>query len=98
MVRVQRLQDISKEDTVAELAPARFALVLPSTGAMSLIALSCDSRAEVNDLVSRAVAAGGTTPNEPKDMGFMFQHGFADPDGHQWEVFYMDEAAVPAQL
>jgi len=63
-----------------------------------LIALSCDSRAEVNDLVSRAVAAGGTTPNEPKDMGFMFQHGFADLDGHQWEVFHMDMSAVPPQM
>lgn len=64
-----------------------------------LIALSCDSRAEVHDLVSRAVAAGGTTPNEPKDMGFMFQHGFADLDGHQWEVFHMDMgAALAAEL
>jgi uncharacterized protein len=63
-----------------------------------LIALSCDSREEVADLVTRAVAAGGTTPNPPKDHGFMFQHGFADPDGHQWEVFWMDESAAPEQM
>ena len=62
-----------------------------------LIALSCDSRAEVDDLVAMAVAAGGTTPNAPQDHGFMYQHGFADPDGHQWEVFYMDEAAFAQQ-
>jgi predicted lactoylglutathione lyase len=63
-----------------------------------LIALSCDSRAEVDDMVARAVAAGATTPNAPMDHGFMYQHGFADLDGHQWEVFWMDEAAAPAQM
>ena len=63
-----------------------------------LTALSCDSRDEVETLVARAVAAGASTPNAPMDHGFMFQHGFADLDGHQWEVFWMDEAAAPAQL
>lgn len=63
-----------------------------------LIALSCDSRAEVDELVAKAVAAGATTPNAPQDHGFMFQHGFADLDGHQWEVFWMDESAAPAQM
>lgn len=63
-----------------------------------LIALSCDSRAEVDEFVARAVAAGATTPNAPQDHGFMFQRGFADLDGHQWEIFWMDEAAAPAQM
>jgi uncharacterized protein len=63
-----------------------------------LIALSCDSRAEVDALVAKAVAAGATTPNAPVDHGFMVQHGFADLDGHQWEVFWMDESAAPAQM
>ncbi|MCW5652934.1 VOC family protein [Hydrogenophaga sp.] len=63
-----------------------------------LIALSCDSRAEVDEVVARAVGAGGTTPNAPVDHGFMYQHGFADLDGHQWEVFWMDMAAAPAQM
>ncbi len=63
-----------------------------------LTALSCDSRDEVETLVARAVAAGASTPNAPMDHGFMFQHGFADLDGHQWEVFWMDEAAAPAQM
>jgi uncharacterized protein len=63
-----------------------------------LIALSCDSREEVTGLVAKAVAAGATTPNAPQDHGFMLQHGFADLDGHQWEVFWMDEAAAPAQM
>ena len=48
-----------------------------------LIALSCDSRAEVDGVVAKAVAAGATTPNAPMDHGFMYQHGFADLDGHQ---------------
>lgn len=62
-----------------------------------LIALSCDSKAEVDELVGKALAAGGTTPNEARDMGFMYQHGFTDLDGHQWEVFWMDMQAAPAQ-
>ena len=63
-----------------------------------LIALSCDSRAEVDALVAQAVAAGGSTPNALVDHGFMVQHGFADLDGHQWEVFWMDESAAPEQM
>jgi predicted lactoylglutathione lyase len=63
-----------------------------------LIALSCDSRAEVDALVAKATAAGGTTPNAPMDHGFMYQNGFADLDGHQWEVFWMDDSAAPAQM
>jgi predicted lactoylglutathione lyase len=62
-----------------------------------LIALSCDSRTEVDALVGKAVAAGASTPNAPVDHGFMYQHGFADLDGHQWEVFWMDERAAPPQ-
>ncbi|MCZ4312240.1 glyoxalase/bleomycin resistance/extradiol dioxygenase family protein [Comamonadaceae bacterium G21597-S1] len=63
-----------------------------------LVALSCDDRAEVDALVAKAVAAGATTPNAPQDHGFMVQHGFADLDGHQWEVFWMDMAQAPAQM
>lgn len=54
-----------------------------------LIALSCDSRAEVDDLVARALAAGGTAPRAPQDHGFMYAHGFEDLDGHIWELVYM---------
>ena len=59
-----------------------------------LVCLSCESRAEVDDLVAKAVAAGGTTPREPKDYGFMYGHGFLDLDGHIWELVYMDPNAV----
>ncbi|MDQ2139092.1 VOC family protein [Alcaligenaceae bacterium C4P045] len=61
-----------------------------------LVCLSCESRAEVDDLVARAVAAGGTSPRAPQDHGFMYGHGFQDPDGHIWELMFMDMSAVPA--
>lgn len=63
-----------------------------------LVALSVDNRAQVDEVVAKAVAAGATTPNAPMDHGFMYQHGFADLDGHQWEVFWMDMSAAPAQM
>ncbi len=60
-----------------------------------LLALSLDSRAEVDALVDKAVAAGARISQEPRDHGFMYQRSFADPDGHQWEPFHMDPAAMP---
>ena len=59
-----------------------------------LVALSAESRAKVDEIVAKAVAAGGTTPVEPKDHGFMYQHGYQDLDGHLWELFYMDPNAA----
>jgi hypothetical protein len=58
-----------------------------------LVCLSCDSRAEVDDLVARALSAGGTAPRKPQDHGFMYGHGFEDLDGHIWELIYMEKAA-----
>lgn len=62
-----------------------------------LVCLSCESRAEVDELVRKAVAAGGTAPNAPQDHGFMYGHGFEDLDGHVWELVWMDPAAAPPQ-
>ena len=59
-----------------------------------LVCLSCDSRAQVDDLVAKAVAAGGAKHLEPKDYGMMYGHGFQDPDGHIWELMWMDPAAI----
>jgi predicted lactoylglutathione lyase len=58
-----------------------------------LLCLSCESRAEVDELVTKAVAAGGTVPRAPQDYGFMYGHGFQDLDGHLWELSYMDPNA-----
>jgi uncharacterized protein len=60
-----------------------------------LLALSVESREEVDALVAKAIDAGGGTYAEPKDYGFMYQRSFEDLDGHQWEVFWMDEAQFP---
>jgi hypothetical protein len=59
-----------------------------------LICLSCESRAEVDEMVKKAVAAGGTTYNEPQDHGFMYAHGYQDLDGHIWELIYMEPGAI----
>ena len=55
--------------------------------------LSCESREEVDQMVAKAIAAGGTAPRAPQDHGFMYAHGFEDLDGHTWELVYM--AAMP---
>jgi uncharacterized protein len=59
-----------------------------------LVCLSTGSRAKVNEMVGKAVAAGGTTYNKPQDHGFMYGHGFQDLDGHIWELIYMEPSAV----
>ncbi len=54
-----------------------------------LTCLSCESREEVDSLVAKALAAGGTAPTQPQDHGFMYGHGFTDLDGHIWELVHM---------
>ena len=61
-----------------------------------LVCLSCDSRAQVDETVAKAVAAGGKAPREPQDHGFMYGHGFEDLDGHIWELVHMVDTP-PAQ-
>jgi hypothetical protein len=62
-----------------------------------LVCLSCESRQQVDDLVAKALAAGGSAPNPKQDLGFMYSHGFEDLDGHGWELVYMDPNAVMPQ-
>ena len=57
-----------------------------------LVCLSCESRAQVDERVRLAVANGGNTYNEAQDHGFMYGHGFQDPDGHIWELIWLDPA------
>jgi predicted lactoylglutathione lyase len=56
-----------------------------------LIALDADSVEEVKEFISKAQSLGGRIYAEPKDHGFMYQHSFADLDGHKWELVYMDK-------
>lgn len=54
-----------------------------------LINLKCESREEVDSLVAKALAAGGSTYDKPEDLGFMYSHSFLDLDGHGWGLFYI---------
>ena len=65
-----------------------------ATHTEGLFALSCASRAEVDDVVKKAIAAGGTPAMDPQDHGFMYGWSFYDLDGHHWEVVWMDPAAI----
>lgn len=59
------------------------------------LAISCDSRADVDRLVEAGAAHGGTADvNPPEDHGFMIQRTIADPDDHIWEPFWMDQSAA----
>ena len=65
--------------------------------AQMLLCLSRDSREAVDATAAQAGAAGGTTdPNRPQDYGFMYGRSYADPDGHIWEIMWMDPAAIAA--
>jgi len=68
-----------------------------SKGKEVLTCLSCSSREEVTALTEKALAAGGKPWKDPQDHGFMYGHSFQDPDGHVWEVMWMDPAAVMPQ-
>lgn len=62
-----------------------------------LITLDADSREEVQRIIGQAKESGATIHFEPQDHGWMYQHSFADLDGHQWEIAYMDASQIPAQ-
>ena len=91
---------VSDNIFVMLLTEAKFKTFTPKTIADAtrstevLVCLSCESRAEVDDTVRKAVAAGGTTYSEPQDHGFMYAHGFQDLDGHIWELVAMQPGAA----
>lgn len=62
----------------------------------TLLALSCESRSEVDELAGKAIAAGGREAMPSQDYGFMYTRTFYDPDGHHWELIWMDPKAVEA--
>lgn len=86
---------ISEEIHVMALTHAKFREFTPkeicdsAKAAEVLLCLSCASRGEVDEIVSKAIAAGGSTYAEPKDYGFMYLNSFQDPDGHHWELFHL---------
>ena len=62
-----------------------------------LIALDADSREDVQKIIAKAKESGADIYAEPQDHGWMYQHSFADLDGHQWEIVYMNESKIPDQ-
>jgi uncharacterized protein len=60
-----------------------------------LISIDVEGREQVKEMVNKAVEAGGSTYMEPQDHGWMYYHSFADLDGHQWEIMYLDESSMP---
>lgn len=80
-------RDKFKEFTPLNIADARRTTEV-------LTALSCDSRAAVDETMKKAIDAGGSEVNKVQDLGFMYGRSFTDPDGHIWELFWMDPAHI----
>ena len=81
------------EAKMKEFTPKQ--LVDASIATETLVALSFDSRAEVDEVMTKAAANGGSEARPTQDMGFMYSRSFQDPDGHVWEPFYMDMTQAP---
>ncbi len=61
----------------------------------AIIAISVESRGKVDEMVQKALAAGGSSHREVKDHEWMYEHCFEDLDGHLWEILYIDETQAP---
>ena len=59
-----------------------------------IVALSEESKAKVDEMLGKALAAGAREPREPQDHGFMYGRSLEDLDGHIWEIFWMDQQAI----
>ncbi|HEX5792789.1 MAG TPA: VOC family protein [Rheinheimera sp.] len=70
----------------------------PTTSSEVMLALACDNREAVDTMTGSAAEHGGSADiNAIQELGFMYSRSFTDPDGHIWEPFWMDPAAVPAE-
>ena len=69
----------------------------PTKATEAIVALSADSREQVDELTDKALEIGGTRAVDPIDMGFMYSRSFHDPDGHHWELVWMDPSAAEQQ-
>ncbi len=82
----QRFQDFTKKEIVDSTRQTE-----------AILALSAESREDVDQLADKALASGGAPANDPMEMDFMYGRSFHDPDGHLWEVFWMNMAVVEEQ-
>lgn len=84
--------DKFRQFTSKKIADAR-------TSCEVLLCVSADSRSDVDDMVDRARGAGGAPdPTPTQDFGFMYGRSFEDPEGHIWEVMFMDVEAAARQF
>lgn len=60
----------------------------------AIIALSAESRENVDEMINKAIEAGGTEPRKPQGHGWMYDRAFEDIDGHVWEIIYMNESGL----
>ena len=60
----------------------------------AIVALSAQSKEEVDQVIKKVIDAGGSEPRDPQDYGWMYGRSFEDINGHLWEIFYMDESAM----
>ncbi len=60
----------------------------------AIVALSVESREKVDQMMDKAIRAGGREPREKQDHGWMYGRSFEDVDGHLWEVFFIEESAI----
>jgi len=94
---------VGEDNFVMLLTEGFFKTFTPKTvvdarsGTEVLVSLSMESRAAVDRLVEKAFAAGGRRYKEPEVHDFMYGWGFEDPDGHIWEYFWMNPAALEAR-
>ena len=65
-----------------------------TTSTEALLGLSAETREAVDTIVDKALATGGSAGNATQDHGFMYSRSFQDPDGHIWEIIWMDQSQV----
>lgn len=91
---------VNEQATVMLLTKSKFAefttreLADPTKQTGTIIALSAESREDVDAFADKALATGGSPAKEPMELGFMYARSFHDPDGHHWEIVWMDPAAL----
>lgn len=91
---------VNDQATVMLLTRERFTdftqkeLIDPRTHVQAIIAVSAESREEVDRLADKALTVGGSPAGDAIEMDFMYSRSFHDPDGHQWELVWMDPAAL----
>ena len=95
---------IGKDSSVMLLVDKFFSGFIPgkkiadAKSAEVLVSLSTERREEVDEILAKAVAAGGSEYSKPQDYGWMYMRDFQDINGHIWEIGYMDMENLPEEM